>query len=71
VHASGPRHDSPGGQNRIGGYTTVDARVRYAITPRWSVDLTAANLLDRQRETTIGYDAPRRSVLLSLRFEAF
>ena len=71
VHASGPRYDSPGEANRIGGYTTVDVRVRYAIAPRWSAELSATNLLDRQRETSIGYDAPRRSVLLSLRFEAF
>ena len=71
VHASGPRYDSPGEANRIGGYTTLDVRVRYAIAPRWSAELSATNLLDRQRETSIGYDAPRRSVLLSLRFEAF
>lgn len=71
LHASGPRYDQPGEQARIPGYATLDARVRYAIAPRWSVDLAATNLLDKARETSIGYDAPRRQVMLSVRFEAF
>jgi vitamin B12 transporter len=49
----------------------VDARLRYAITKRWSAELAATNLLDRRYESAAGYDAPRRGVMLSVRFEAF
>ncbi|APV49661.1 hypothetical protein BWI17_08210 [Betaproteobacteria bacterium GR16-43] len=71
--ASGDRFDSTNEapETRLGGYGIVDARVRYAIDKRWSVELSATNLLDRKYETAVGYDAPRRSVLLSVRFDAF
>ncbi len=73
VLASGERFDStdesPG--SRLGGYAVVDARVRYAFDARWSAELAAANLGDRRYESAVGYDAPRRSVMLSVRFEAF
>lgn len=73
LHASGDRFDSTtqSADTRLPSYAVVDARVRYAIDKRWSVELTAANLGDRRYESSVGYDAPRRSVLLNLRFEAF
>jgi len=73
VLASGPRFDSPDEDpaTRLGGYTVVDARLRYAINPKWSVQLTAANIGDKRYSTVQGYDAPHRSVLLSVRFESF
>ena len=49
----------------------LDARVRYTITKRWSAELTATNLFDKKYESAVGYDAPRRGVMLNLRFEAF
>ncbi|HEX7606402.1 MAG TPA: TonB-dependent receptor [Usitatibacter sp.] len=73
VLASGARFDSadesPG--SRLGGYAVVDARVRYAFDTRWSAQLSATNLGDRRYENVVGYDAPRRSVMLGVRFEAF
>ena len=48
----------------------VDATVRYAVDKSWSVELTASNLFDKRYEHVVGYDAPRRAVLLSLRFES-
>jgi vitamin B12 transporter len=73
VLASGARFDStdesPG--SRLGGYALVDARLRYVFDARWSAQLSATNLGDRRHENVVGYDAPRRSVLLSVRFEAF
>ena len=73
VLASGARFDStdesPG--SRLGGYAVVDARLRYAFDARWSAQLSATNLGDRHYENVVGYDAPRRSVLLSVRFDAF
>lgn len=71
AHASGDRYDRPGETARLPGYATLDARLRYAIDRRWTVELAATNLGDKRRETSVGYDAPRRQVMLSLRFEAF
>jgi len=71
--ATGPRFDSDdeSPDSKLGGYVVFDARVRYRWTKQWSVELSGANLGDRHYENAVGYDAPRRSVFLSLRFEAF
>ena len=71
--ASGARFDSTNEApaSRLGGYAVLDARLRYAIDKRWSVELTVANLADRKYESAVGYDAPRRTAMLSLRFESF
>lgn len=73
VVASGARYDAndESAAARLGGYARVDARVRYAAKKFWSVELAAVNLTDRRYETALGYDAPRRGVLLSARFDAF
>jgi vitamin B12 transporter len=73
VTASSSRFDSTDESpaSRLGGYALVDARVRYAFGPRWSAQLSATNLGDKRRESAIGYDAPRRAVMLSVRFESF
>jgi vitamin B12 transporter len=73
VLASGDRFDSANEDpsTRLPGYGVVDARVRYAIDRRWSVQLSASNLFDRRYESAVGYDAPRRSVMLGVRFESF
>ena len=71
--ASGARFDSsdesPG--SRLGSYAVLDARVRYSFARYWSAEIAATNLGDRRYESALGYDAPRRAVLLTLRFEAF
>jgi vitamin B12 transporter len=71
--ASGDRFDSTNEspESRLPGYAVFDARVRYAIDRRWSVQLSVTNIFDRKYESVVGYDAPRRSILASLRFEAF
>ncbi len=70
---SGSRFDSTDESpaSRLPGYAVVDARLRYAIGKQWAVEVAAANLGDRRYEGAVGYDAPRRSVLLSVKFEAF
>jgi vitamin B12 transporter len=73
VRATGDRYDSPGEaeSSRLGGYTTVDARVTYRMDRHWSAELSAVNLFDKQYETSVGYEGRRRGVLFTLRFEAF
>lgn len=72
VTASGERYDSTNEApaSRLPGYAIVDATARYAVAKGWSVEIVASNLLDRRYEHVIGYDAPRRGILLNLRFEA-
>ena len=71
--ASGPRFDSinEAPASRLGSYAVVDARVRYTFPKYWSVELAANNLGDRRYESAVGYDAPRRTLMLNVRFEAF
>jgi vitamin B12 transporter len=73
VRVSGPRFDSidEDPTTRLPGHGVVDARVGYAIDKHWSVTLHAANLGDKRYENAFGYDAPRRQVLLNVKFEAF
>jgi vitamin B12 transporter len=73
VLASSDRYDSATADpaTRLGGYAVVDARVRYAITPKWTAELVATNLGDKRYESSLGYDAPRRGVLLNVRFASY
>ncbi|HET7401144.1 MAG TPA: TonB-dependent receptor, partial [Usitatibacter sp.] len=71
--ASGPRFDSRNevAGSRLPGYSVVDLRLGYKVMPHWSAELAATNITDRHYETAVGYDAPRRGVLFTLRFDAF
>ena len=71
VTASGPRFDSADESpaSRLPGYAIADATLRYAPERRWRLELAFTNLFDRQYEHAVGYDAPRRGVLLSVRFD--
>ncbi|HEY2628852.1 MAG TPA: TonB-dependent receptor [Usitatibacter sp.] len=71
--ASSERFDSANEDpsTRLGGYTVVDARVRYAIDKNWSAQLTATNLFDKHYESVAGYNAPGRGVLFTVSFASF
>ena len=73
LFASGDRYDMPDatGATRLPGYALVDARVAYRIDPHWSLQVNGTNLGDRRYEDASGYDAPRRAVFLSVRFESY
>jgi vitamin B12 transporter len=72
VLASGPRYEYPGGAStKLAGYGVLDARARYQMAPHWTAELVATNLLDRRYESALGYDAPRRGVLLNVRFDSY
>jgi vitamin B12 transporter len=73
VVASGERHDSiaEAAGTRLPGYARVDARVRYALDKRWTVEVSAVNVLDKRYEHALGYDGTRRGALVSVRFDAF
>ena len=73
VHASSERFDSTNEDpsTRLGGYAVVDARVRYEIDKHWSAQLAITNLGDKRYESVVGYDAPRRGVMLTVGFASF
>jgi vitamin B12 transporter len=72
VLAVGDRYDSTNeaAATRLPSYAVVDARIRYRFEKFWSVELAATNLANKRYESAVGYDAPRQSVLLSVRFDA-
>jgi vitamin B12 transporter len=71
--ASSERFDSTSEDpaSRLGGYTVVDAHVRYNYDKNWSGQLTATNIFDKQYESAVGYPAPGRAVMLSVSFASF
>ena len=71
VFALGDREDPSGaGRVKLPAYALVDARVRYRFEKFWSVEVSATNLADKRYETAVGFDGPRRAVLLGVRFDA-
>lgn len=73
VTASGERYDSinESPASRLPSYARLDARARYEISKLWKVEVAAVNLTDKRYETALGYDAPRRGILVTLRLDAF
>lgn len=71
--ASGERFDSrvESPALHLPGYTVVDARVRYRVSKFVVAELSGTNLGDKRYEGAVGYDAPRRGVMLNVRFDAF
>ena len=63
-------HDNLANTDRLGGYSTLDLRLEYAITDTWSVQARASNVFDRQYETIAWYNQPGREYGLSLRYRA-
>ena len=73
VSGAGERYDSTNEDpaQRMPSYAILDARLRYRFAKYWTVELSGTNLTDKRYENAVGYDAPRRSILLSVRFDAF
>ena len=55
-------------RDRLGGYGLLNAFVKYAVTPEWSVEGRANNLLDKQYETAYGYNTPGANVFFGVRY---
>ncbi|MGE5098008.1 MAG: TonB-dependent receptor domain-containing protein [Betaproteobacteria bacterium] len=73
VVATGERFDSlaESPSSRLPGHALLDARVRYRINKYVVAELTGTNLANKRYESAVGYDAPRRAMLLNVRFDAF
>ncbi|MFP4147345.1 MAG: TonB-dependent receptor domain-containing protein, partial [Halorhodospira sp.] len=66
--ARGRSYDDAGNDTRLSGYSLLNLRTSYAITPDWTLRGTLENALDKDYETADGYNQPGRAVYVSLHF---
>ncbi len=64
------RYDNAANSVRLGGYGTLDLRLAWALTSRWTLEARASNVFDRRYETIAWYDQPGREYGLSVRYAA-
>jgi vitamin B12 transporter len=64
----GERYDDFSNQLRLGGYATLDLRVRLALGKDWSLQAQARNAFDRSYETSAYFYQPGRELGLSVRY---
>ena len=68
VQGAGNRYDDAANTVRLGGYSTTDLRLEYAINADWSLQARASNVFDRDYETVAWYNQPGREYGLTLRY---
>nr|WP_298126950.1 TonB-dependent vitamin B12 receptor [uncultured Pseudoxanthomonas sp.] len=68
-NAAGERYDNLANTDRLGGYSTLDLRLEYAITPAWTLQAKVGNVFDREYETIAWYNQSGRTYGLSLRYQ--
>jgi vitamin B12 transporter len=66
--AEGRRFDDVANTLRVPGYTIVDLRAEYVLSPGWTLQSRVANALDRDYETSAYYVQPGREYGLTLRY---
>ena len=68
VNAIGPRFDDIQNTKRMGGYTTIDLLAAVPFKSGFSLQLKAANVLDRHYETVSNYNQEGRNISLQLSY---
>ena len=68
-NAAGERYDNLANTDRLGGYSTLDLRLEYAIAPAWTLQAKVGNVFDRDYETIAWYNQAGRTYGLSLRYQ--
>lgn len=63
------RFDDVANTRPLDGFTTVDLHAAWALAPDWRLQLALNNATDRVYETALGYNQPRRSLHLSMRWQ--
>ena len=69
VNGTSGRFDDPANRVRMGGYVTTDLRAGLRMNDAWRMQLSVANVLDREFETARWYNQAGRTWLLSLRWQ--
>ncbi len=65
--AASHRFDDAANATRLGGYATLDLRVRWALERRLSLGVELNNAAGKSYETALGYPQPGREVFVTLR----
>ena len=60
--------DRPEGGRRLAGYTTLDLKARWQVTPQWQLEAKVMNLSDRDYEPALDYRPLGRQAWLGLRW---
>jgi vitamin B12 transporter len=70
LQLAGPRadYDDFGNLVTLGGYALLNAGCGWQLAPGWTVQLRLDNVLDRRYELASGYNTPRRSLTLAMRY---
>ena len=69
VNGTSGRFDDPANRVRMGGYATTDLRAGIRMGDDWRLQLSVANVFDREYETARWYNQAGRTWLLSLRWQ--
>ena len=69
VNGTSGRFDDPANRVRMGGYVTTDLRAGLRMNDAWRMQLSVANVFDREFETARWYNQAGRTWLLSLRWQ--
>ena len=69
VNGTSGRFDDPANRVRMGGYATTDLRAGLRMNDAWRMQLSVANVFDREFETARWYNQAGRTWLLSLRWQ--
>jgi vitamin B12 transporter len=68
--ALGERYEDAANSQRLAGFATLDLRADVKLAPGWTLGLRLNNVVDKARETALGYNQPGREALVTLRYAA-
>lgn len=66
--AESRRYDDLANEVPLGGFVTLDLLGEYILSPEWRLQLRIENVLDSADETAASFNAPGRSVFVTLRY---
>jgi vitamin B12 transporter len=69
LYLAGRSFDDLANQERLDGYTLLDLRAEYAVSPSVRIQGRLQNALDEEYQTAYLYDEPGRAFYLTLRYE--
>ncbi len=69
LHSEGRRFEDLANTVALGGFSTLDLRVEYALAADWRLQARLANVFDKRYETAAFYNQPGREVMFTLRWQ--
>ncbi len=65
----GQRYDDAANTKALAAYTTLDVYADWQVAPAWNLQAKVNNVTDRDYQTALGYNQPRRGFYLTLRWQ--